>query len=32
MPEGSGTLESLQDVDQHLIDKLEGVGIHLLLT
>jgi DNA repair protein RadA len=23
----SGTLESLQDVDQHLIDKLEGVGI-----
>src|ERR671925_312808 len=22
-----GTLESLQDVDQHLIDKLEGVGI-----
>jgi DNA repair protein RadA len=27
MSEDGGTLESLQDVDQHLIDKLEGVGI-----
>jgi DNA repair protein RadA len=27
MSEDGGTLDSLQDVDQHLIDKLEGVGI-----
>jgi DNA repair protein RadA len=27
MSEDGGTLESLQDVDQHLISKLEGVGI-----
>src|SRR5215217_1732817 len=27
MSEDGGTLESLQDVDQHLIDKLEGAGI-----
>jgi DNA repair protein RadA len=27
MSEDGGTLESLQDIDQHLIDKLEGVGI-----
>jgi DNA repair protein RadA len=27
MSEDVGTLETLQDVDQHLIDKLEGVGI-----
>jgi hypothetical protein len=27
MSEDGSTLESLQDVDQHLIDKLEGVGI-----
>ena len=24
-----GTLESLHDVDQHLLDKLEGVGYSL---
>ena len=27
MSEDGGTLDSLQDVDQHLIDKLEGIGI-----
>src|SRR5215216_4598555 len=27
MSEDGGTLESLQDIDQHLIDKLEGAGI-----
>jgi DNA polymerase elongation subunit (family B) len=27
MSEDGGTLDSLQDVDRHLIDKLEGVGI-----